>query len=93
MDQTIPKVAPGSPLHRLLWLTPGYAPAWFLSRSACEGIDVLMLPVAVLVLSAGWVSKLPGWGWVWFPAIVLIVLHIRYVYMPFESRERWGRAR
>ena len=41
MESARPKVRAGSILHRLLGVTPGYAPMWLSSRDSCNGFDLL----------------------------------------------------
>jgi hypothetical protein len=84
---------PTSALHRLLRITPGYAPEWLCSRDSCTGIDLLTAVPALPFLGAAVLSKLFGWWWVWLPVLPFMLLFMRYACLPFESRERAGRAR
>jgi hypothetical protein len=86
-----PRVAAGSHLHRLLRITPGYAPAWLCSRNTCEGIDLLTLaPVIGFIASAAlakWAS-----AWILVVAVPILVSWLVFAF-EFSQRERWGRAR
>jgi hypothetical protein len=93
MIENLPKVAPGSLLHWLLRLTPGYAPPWLCSRDQCADLDLLVVLEACLIFGTLLLAKLSG---LWWPAIVVApsaILFAMVLHVPFQSRERWGRAR
>ncbi len=93
MDQPFPKVAPGSPLHRLLRLAPGSVPPWFCSRDSCTGFDLLIAVEVGLILGALLLGQFHGLWWPLAVAIPSVILFWAFVHAPFENRERWGRAR
>src|SRR4051812_7658513 len=86
------EIATGSSLHRLLRIRPGYAPAWFCARDSCTGIDLLMGVEVGLVFASLLLGKLGGW-WLVPLALAAVARFAVAVHLPFESRERWGRAR
>ena len=78
-------------LHRVCRLRPGSVPNWFASRHSCEGLDIL---IAFDVAFA--VAGVLLWQHAVLPSVVLIttaVMFVAFVHMPFESVERFARAR
>ena len=92
MDEPFPKIAPASLLHRLLGLTPGYAPMWVCSRDSCLGIDIFAIAPTVIIIASFVLGHLLGSSWL--PAVLpATIIFWIFVYLRFENRERWGRAR
>lgn len=93
MDQPYPKIAPASLLHRILRFAPGRVPAWLCSRDYCTGFDLIIASQITLLTGAFVASKVLHLPWLWIPALVVLGSFAWFVYLPFEQRERWGRAR
>lgn len=89
VERSAPTVAPGSSLHRMMGLTPGYAPVWLCGRSRCIGLDIPSMVPGALFLAACAASR---W-WAWLSFLALTILYWALVYEPFAGREQWGRAR
>jgi hypothetical protein len=84
-------ITEGSLLHRALRITPGYAPVWFCSRNTCAGFDLL---TAIATGAIGCMIFLPtriGW-WTWWLGVPIVIACLVFG-IPFQDRERWGRAR
>lgn len=89
----VPRVAPGSFLHRALKITPGFAPTSLCSQDNCGGMDLLAFLGGVIAF-AGFPAAKFGFGW-WWPVLGIAVaaLFLSRISVPFHSRERWGRVR
>ena len=85
------KIRKASLLHRLLGITPGYAPAWLWSHDACLGIDILNLIGGGAVLITLILGQIYS-AWIWLIGIPFIVCWLR-ITLDFEKRERLGRSR
>ena len=85
------ELAEGSLLHRVFGITPGYAPFWFCSRNTCAGFDLLTAIASAAIIC---VFFLPARG-SWWTLSIGIPLAIAWLVLaiPFQNRERWGRAR
>ena len=84
-------ITEGSLLHRACRIPPGYAPLWFCSRNTCAGFDLL---TAVATAVIGCMMFLPtrvGW-WTWSICLPIAIAWLVFA-IPFQNRERWGRAR
>src|SRR5438105_10455642 len=90
---SVANVAPGSLLHRLLRITPGYTPEWFCSRDECLGMDLLIAGEVGVGFGSVLTAQCRGWWWLVPPALAAVVWFGLKVHIPFQDRERWGRAR
>lgn len=91
MDGHQPRIAEGAFLHWVLGITPGYAPVWLCSRNSCEGID-LLTPIAPAMFICMIILAVRVGLWTWLICLPLLMGCLVLV-VPFESRERLGRAR
>lgn len=82
-------------LHRLLGLSPGKVPLWFLSRSMCEcgGLDVLTIgAVAIVVVATALAERYAG-------DMVAIIIFVSLfsgflaLYIPFAQAEYSARRK
>ncbi len=85
------RVDEGAFLHRVLGITPGNAPVWLCSRNPCEGID-LLTPIAPAIFICMIILAVRVGLWTWLICFPLLAGCFVLV-VPFESRERLGRAR
>ena len=91
MESARPKVCAGSILHRLLGVTPGYAPTWLSSRDSCNGFDLLAtVQAAGFFTTIVLVWALRGWGCL---LGLPLVAGCAWLASGFTDRERFGRAR
>jgi hypothetical protein len=86
-----PRIAEGSWLHRRLSMIPGHVPKWLCGNS-CEGVDVFFLLVIISIL-AGLLGSALLHPSVFFLTVALNCLFVCFIYLPFQYREHWGRAR
>ena len=85
------RVRPGSVLHRLTGVTPGYAPGWVCSRNSCDGFDLF-----AVINCCGLISLLALGLFVsdWSCAVTVPVCAAVFLLLEgFSDRERFGRAR
>jgi hypothetical protein len=56
------------------------------------GIDLVFIVEAGAVFATLMLGKTLGW---WLPAAIIpvVIYFFAFVHMPFQNRERWGRAR
>ena len=86
-----PDITEGSLLHRAFRITPGYAPVWLCSRNTCAGIDLLTAVGSVALGCMMFLPKHVGW-WTWWISLPILIACPVFA-LPFQNRERWGRAR
>jgi hypothetical protein len=84
-------ITEGSLLHRALRITPGYAPVWFCSRNTCAGFDLLTAIATVVIACMMFLPTHVGW-WTWLICLPIATAWLVFA-IPFQNRERWGRAR
>ena len=81
----------GSRLHRAFRITPGYAPLWFCSRSTCAGFDLLTAVASGVIGCMVFLPTRVGW-WTWSICLPIGIAWLVFA-IPFQNRERLGRAR
>jgi hypothetical protein len=94
VDQPEPRIAPPSLLHRRLRVTPGRVPS-LICATTCEGFDVFV-PLLGFPLFFWLCNLLAGtsrWPLPWMIAIPIVCGLGFAFYLPFQDRERFGRAR
>ncbi len=91
MNDHHPVIAEGAFLHRVFGITPGYASVWLCSRKPCEGVDLLTAIASVTIICMIVLAARVGW-WMWLVCIPILIAWL-VLTIPFQNRERWGRAR
>ena len=87
------KIALGSPLHRLLRLTPGFVPTWICSRDNYTGFELLIGLEVCLVLGGVLLGQFQGHWWLLAVLIPPVVAFGFFVHVPFMRQEQRARAR
>lgn len=94
MDQSLVKKRRlGSWLHRVLHITPGYASNFLLSPDSCLGFDMLVVINGILFLGISGLLHIYGIKWGWVVGLFIGLVFMIFIVVPFENRERFGRAR